>query len=122
MNKVKNLWKVYLALFVLIVISVVLPLKEGLNNPDGNNWLDFSSWFTTSSSNIERDRSSTSVVYDNRVGTGSSGRKYTNTSDENDELTSNEKTYARSALTKLIGLNEGNEVLIDCINKVKVKL
>ena len=122
MKKTKNLWKIYLALFILIIVSVVLPLKEGLNNPDGNNWLDYSSWFTTSSSNTERDRSSTSVIYDNRVGIGSSGRKYTNTSDENDELTSNEKTYARSALTKLIGLNEGNEVLIDCINKVKVKL
>jgi hypothetical protein len=42
MKKSGSCLKVYLALFVLIVLVAVFPYKEGF---EVNNWLDLSSWF-----------------------------------------------------------------------------
>lgn len=44
MKKSGNCLKVYLALFLLIVLVAVFQYKEGFGN---GNWLDMSSWFTT---------------------------------------------------------------------------
>ena len=77
-----------------------------------------SSWFTSSPSTSS---SGTSGTTSNR-GTGVNGTHYDTAADTSNDLTSNEKSTARSALTKLIALNEGDEVLISCINKIKVKL
>jgi hypothetical protein len=132
MKQSKKSWQIYLALFLLIFL-ILLPFKEGF---DGHKWLDFSGWFTgsdtTTNHNIPRNEVTVSKSnaqsrvynphYNNNEGTGNSGRKYKKTEDDNDELTSNEKTYGRSALNKLIAMHDNNDVLKSCINKIKVYL
>jgi hypothetical protein len=118
----KNCWSVYLALLLLIISVAVVKVKEGLeNNISRNNWLDYSTWFTTSAPPSKTDTKPSQLVsYNSNYGVGSSGKKYEKEDDENTELTSNEKTYAKSALSKIIAKNENNETLISCVNKVKV--
>jgi hypothetical protein len=115
----KNNRVVYLALFVLIVL-LFLSKKEGLDTYAGDKWLGFSTWFTSSPSRSSQGK--TTTVITSNTGTGVNGTQYDTATDTSNDLTSNEKSMARSALTKLIALNEGDEVLINCINKVKVKL
>ena len=121
----KNCWGVYLALFILLIL-ILFSNKEGLDEPtySGDKWLNFSSWFTTTPKTTTRENTtimSTTSNTDNN-GSGLYGNKYETSNDTSNDLTSTEKSYAKSALTKLIALNEGNEVLISCINKVKVNL
>ena len=116
----KKNWSVYLALLLLVISVAVVNLKEGLDL-EKSNWLDYSTWFTSSVPPSKSEtKSSQSVSYNHIYGVGSSGKKYEKEKNENTELTSNEKTYARSALTKIIAKNENNETLIACVNKVKV--
>ena len=117
----KQNWAVYLAL-VLLVVMVLYSKKEGF---DGHDWLSFSNYFTYSEdSPIKKTDTKTITTTSNRTttstGTGLNDKEYE--TDTSNDLTSSEKTTAKIALTKLIALNEGNEVLISCINKVKVKL
>ena len=112
MKQNKKCWSVYLALFLLVFI-LFLPFKEGLE--DGHKWLNFSGWFTTSetpsnSVTVSRSHYNTSIQIRN------------NTDDDNDELTINEKSYARSALNKISAMHNKNDVLKSCINKVKLYL
>jgi hypothetical protein len=118
----KKCWSVYLALLLLIISVAVIKVKEGLENDiSRNSWLDYSTWFTPSVPPSKTEtKSSQSVFYNSNYGVGSSGTKYEKEEDENTELTSNEKTHAKSALTKIIARNENNETLISCVNKVKV--
>jgi hypothetical protein len=109
--KQKN-YTVYLALILLIFLIFVFPINEGF---DGHGWLDYSSWFTTTP-RLEKD------IYNSNEGRGNSGKKYVKTEDENNELTSFEKTYARSALNKISAMHDNNDLLKSCINKVKVYL
>jgi hypothetical protein len=116
----KKNWSVYLALLLLVISVAVVNLKEGLDL-ERSNWLNYSTWFTSSVPPSKSEtKSSQSVSYNPIYGVGSSGKKYEKEENENTELTSNEKTYARSALTKIIAKNENNETLISCVNKVKV--
>jgi len=115
----KKNWSVYLALLLLVISVAVVNLKEGLDL-ERSNWLDYSTWFTSSVPPSKSEKPTQSVSYNPTYGVGSSGKKYEKEENENTELTSNEKTYARSALTKIIAKNENNETLISCINKVKV--
>ena len=80
---------------------------------DSHEWL--SNYFTYSETPATNTTATTS-------GTGLSGKEYETTTDTSDDLTSTEKSTARTALNKLIAQNEGNEVLISCINKVNAKL
>ena len=113
---------VYLALIVLVVMMLYAK-REGF---DGHEWLSLSNYFTysdtpatTSSSGTTATTSSTGT---SSTGTGLSGKEYETTTDTSNDLTSSEKSTTKSALNKLIAQNEGNEVLISCINKVKAKL
>ena len=116
----KKDWTVYLALLLLIILVAVVKVKEGLDS-ERNSWLNYSTWFTSSSPQSKTDTKSTqSVSYDSNIGVGSSGTKYEKEENENTELTSDEKTHAKSALSKIIAKNENNETLISCVNKVKV--
>ena len=115
----KKNWSVYLALLLLVISVAIVNLKEGLDL-ERSNWLNYSTWFTSSLPPSKSEKSTQSVSYNPNYGVGSSGKKYEKEENENTELTSNEKTYARSALTKIIAKNENNETLIACINKVKV--
>jgi len=115
----KNCGVVYLALFVLIIL-LFFSKKEGLDTYAGDRWLGLSNWFTGSPTRSNPGK--TTTVISSNTGTGVNGREYDTAADTSNDLTSNEKSVARSALTKLIALNEGDEVLISCINKVKVKL
>ena len=132
MKQTKKSWQIYLALFLLIFLVFFFPFKEGI---DGHSWLDYSGWFTGSdrSTNDNTSRVTTTVSrsntdaratisnpHYNNEGTRNSGRKYKKTEDDNDELTSNEKSYGRSALNKLIAMHDNNDVLKSCINKIKV--
>lgn len=118
----KKGWTVYLALLVLVILVAVVKVKEGLNNEvERNSWLDYSTWFTSSVPPSKSDTKSIQTVsYDSNYGVGSSGTKYEKEENENTELTSAEKTHAKSALSKIIAKNENNETLISCVNKVKV--
>ena len=115
----KKNWSVYLALLLLVISVAVVNLKEGLDL-EKSNWLNYSTWFTSSVPPSKSEKSTQSVSYNPNYDVGSSRKKYEKEENENTELTSNEKTYARSALTKIISKNENNETLIACVNKVKV--
>lgn len=117
----KSNWAVYLALF-LLVLMVLVSKREGLETYAGDQWLGLSNWFTDSPTTSTSITTSTSTSINDNKGTGVNGTSYETTTDTSNDLTSTEKTTAKSALTKLIALNEGDEVLISCINKVKVKL
>lgn len=122
----KQSWAVYLAL-VLLVVMVLYSKREGF---DGHDWLSFSNYFTysedspikkTDTKTITATTSTaTTSTATTSTGTGLNDKQYE--TDTSNDLTSSEKTTAKIALTKLIALNEGDEVLISCINKVKVKL
>jgi hypothetical protein len=115
----KQNWAVYLAL-VLLVVMVLYSKKEGF---DGHDWLSFSNYFTYSEDSPIKKTDTTTITTSTATtstGTGLNDKQYE--TDTSNDLTSSEKTTAKIALTKLIALNEGNEVLISCINKVKVKL
>ena len=115
----KHSTAVYLALF-LLVIMVLYSKREGF---EGHDWLGLSGWFTNSDTPTTTSNQTTiSNTGSSNTGTGSSGTIYETTTDTSNDLTSSEKTIARSALTKLIAQNEGDEVLLSCINKIKVKL
>ena len=78
--------KVYLALFVLIVLVAAFPYKEGF---DGDFWLDVSSWFTKKEKKKESDSDDTNLknkkdTYDDTYGSGLLGTKYTTTKTTND--------------------------------------
>ena len=88
-------WKVYLALFLLIVLVAVFPYKEGFSN-----WLDFSSWFTSDTTDTSDTSDTTDKIdttdksettdknktkkYDDYYGTGLDGRSYTTTKTTNE--------------------------------------
>jgi hypothetical protein len=93
---------------------VLYSKREGF---DGRDWLSFSNYFTYSEDSPIKK---TEIISTSSTGTGLNDKEYE--TDTSNDLTSSEKTTAKSALTKLIALNEGDEVLISCINKVKVKL
>lgn len=118
----KGTTMVYLAL-VILVLMMLYAKSEGFEMPtySGDRWLGLSNWYTSSPSTTTRDKPTTTITTGN-TGTGISGRKYETTTDTSNDLTSTEKSTSRSALNKLIAQNEGNEVLISCINKVKAKL
>jgi len=109
----KQCWAVYLALFLLVVM-VLYSNREGFG---GHDWLSFSNYFTYSE---DKPIKKTEIITTTSSGTGLNGTQYE--TDTTNDLTSSEKTSAKSALNKLIALNEGDEVLLSCINKVKVKL
>lgn len=102
---------VYLAL-ALLVVMILYAKREGF---DGHEWLSLSNYFTYSETPATKTNATT-------TGTGLSGKEYETTTDTSNDLTSSEKSTTKSALNKLIAQNEGNEVLISCINKVKAKL
>ena len=103
MKKSGNCLKVYLALFLLIVLVAVFQYKEGFGN---GNWLDMSSWFTTkdisgsdisgsdvrvSDARVSDARVSDDIKknepkdnYDDTYGSGLSGASYTTTETTND--------------------------------------
>ena len=108
---------VYLALIVLVVMMLYAK-REGF---DGHEWLSLSNYFTYSDTPATTSSSGTTATTSN-TGTGLSGKEYETTTDTSNDLTSSEKSTTKSALNKLIAQNEGNEVLISCINKVKAKL
>jgi hypothetical protein len=93
MKKSGNCLKVYLALFLLIVLVAVFQYKEGFGN---GNWLDMSSWFTTkdisgSDVRVSNERVSDDIKknepkdnYDDTYGSGLSGASYTTTETTND--------------------------------------
>jgi len=112
----KQCWAVYLALFLLVVM-VLYSKREGF---DGHDWLSFSNYFTYSEDSPIKKTKIITTTSNTSTGTGLNNKEYE--TDTSNDLTSSEKTTAKSALTKLIALNEGDEVLISCINKVKVKL
>ncbi len=111
---------VYLAL-ALLVLMMLYAKSEGFEMPiySGDRWLGLSNWYTNTPSTTTRDKPTTTITTGN---TGTGVRKYETTTDTSNDLTSTEKSTARSALNKLITQNEGNEVLISCINKIKAKL
>jgi hypothetical protein len=81
--------KVYLALFLLIVLVAVFPYREGFN---GDTWFDFTPWFmkkekkedSDSEKEKKKDKNETKDKYDDYYGTGLSGRSYTTTETTND--------------------------------------
>jgi hypothetical protein len=112
----KQSWAVYLAL-VLLVVMVLYSKREGF---DGHDWLSFSNYFTYSDDKPIKKSEIITTSSNTSTGTGLNGIQYE--TDTTNDLTSSEKTTAKIALNKLIALNEGDEVLISCINKIKVKL
>jgi hypothetical protein len=112
----KQCWAVYLAL-VLLVVMVLYSNREGFG---GHDWLSFSNYFTYSEDKPIKKTEIITTSSNTSKGTGINGTQYE--TDTTNDLTSSEKTTAKIALNKLIALNEGDEVLISCINKIKVKL
>jgi hypothetical protein len=123
--KQSNSFSVYIALLLLIFSVIFFNVKEGLlddlEDSPRSNWLNFSSWFTTTPNYEIRERQrelqrNNDDKKDNKKDDSDSD------DDDNLELTSNEKTYTQSALTKLISKRKDNEMLISCINKIKIYL
>ena len=114
----KECWAVYLAL-VLLVVMVLYSNREGFG---GHDWLSFSNYFTYSEDKPIKKTEIITTSSNTSTGTGLNGTQYERDTDPSNDLTSSEKTTAKIALNKLIALNEGDEVLISCINKIKVKL
>lgn len=83
MKKSDDCLKVYLALFLLIVLVAAFPYKEGFA---GDNWLELSSWFTTKEDDETKYETKDVIKdkYDDKYGTGSSGRSYVTTTTTND--------------------------------------
>ena len=107
---------VYLAL-ALLVVMILYAKREGF---DGHEWLSLSNYFTYSETPATKTNATKTTT--TTSGTGLSGKEYETTTDTSNDLTSAEKSNTKSALNKLIAQNEGNELLISCINKVKAKL
>jgi len=116
--KQSNSFSLYIALLLLIISVIFFNVKEGLlddlEDSPRSNWLNFSSWFTTTPNYEIRERQ--------RERNNDDKKNDSDSDDDNLELTSNEKTYTRSALTKLISKRKDNEMLISCINKIKIYL
>ena len=86
MKSSSHCMKVYLALFLLIVLVAVFPYKEGFDN-DSWSLFDMSSWFRTKKSKDEEDETKNEtkdVKTNNYDDTYGSGLLYTTTQTTND--------------------------------------
>ena len=89
MKKSDGCMKVYLALFLLIVLVAVFQYKEGFSNW---SFFDVASWFSSKEDerskdeqiNDERSKDVIKDKYNDTYGTGSSGRSYVTTTTTND--------------------------------------
>jgi hypothetical protein len=91
MKKSDGCLKVYLAIFLLIVLVAAFPYKEGFSNW---SFFDVASWVSSKKDeersierSNERINETKDVIkdnYDDKYGTGSSGRSYVTTTTTND--------------------------------------
>jgi hypothetical protein len=84
MKKSGSCLKVYLALFLLIVLVAVFPYREGFDN---SGWLDLSSWFAKKDEKKEEKKeqdSKSEKKYDDNYESSLLGATYTTKETTND--------------------------------------